>query len=110
MWFKKISIDQLESHTRRIAMDIDPQKFKFDLGVRARDTLTGFEGIIVYRTQWITNCNVYGIQPEKLDKEGTVKESHQFDEARVELIKEKVIEPSRATGGPTQSMSQPNRV
>ena len=43
--------------------------FKYELGVLAKDTITGFEGIIVCRTQWLTNCNVYGLKSRDLKTE-----------------------------------------
>ena len=84
------------------------ENFKFELGSRAKDKITGFEGIIIYRTQWINNCNVYGLKPTKLRDDKPI-DSCQFDEPQIEIIEKEVIEPKRKTGGPTQSMSQTNR-
>lgn len=36
-------------------------EFKFELGERVADEVTGFQGIIIGRTQWRTNCNTYGL-------------------------------------------------
>ena len=36
--------------------------FKLFLGDKAKDLITGFEGIIIARTQYLTNCNTYGIK------------------------------------------------
>lgn len=91
-------------------LTIDEKPFIYPLGAKARDTLTGFEGIIVYRTQWITNCNVYGLKPVGLTEDKKTFDSEQFDEPRIEIIEEKVIEESRATGGPSDSMVQTNKV
>ena len=41
--------------------------FKFNLGDRVRDEITGFEGVVVVRSQWLNNCNTYGVQPTKLN-------------------------------------------
>lgn len=83
--------------------------FKFELGDKAKDKITGFEGIIVYRTQWLHNCNVYGMKSQEL-KDGMPRDNAQFDEPQLELVKEKEIEKSRKTGGPCELMSQNNRV
>lgn len=82
--------------------------FKFELGDKAKDMITGFEGIIVYRTQWLHNCNVYGLKSQKL-KDDKPMDNSQFDEPQLELVKEKVIEKSRKTGGPCELMKQTNR-
>ena len=40
--------------------------FKFELGDLAQDEITGFRGVIVARTQWLNNCNVYRLQSPDL--------------------------------------------
>jgi hypothetical protein len=60
--------------------------FKFDLGIRARDSITKFEGIIIVRSQHLTNCNQYAILPTELDKDGKRRDAEWFDEQRVEAI------------------------
>lgn len=82
----------------------------FGLGVRVKEKVTGFSGVITGRTQWLTNCNTYIVQPEGLKEDGTPKENHQFDESRLDLIDEKpVMKPKRETGGPTDHIKQTNR-
>jgi hypothetical protein len=55
--------------------------FKHELGIDAKDLITGFEGVITTRTEHITGCNTYGIQPKVL--EGKVGETQWFDENRI---------------------------
>lgn len=55
-------------------------EFKFELGVEAKDLVTGFQGIIVARTQYLTGCNRYGIQSQKLGKDGKPGDWQHFDE------------------------------
>jgi len=101
--FKKDKTDQVDSK---------PADFKFNLGARVRDTLTGFEGIVNNRNQWLHNCNVYGIKPTSLDKDGKPRETHHFDEPQLELVDEakaEEVKPSRETGGPTDAPSVTNR-
>jgi hypothetical protein len=81
------------------------REFKFNLGDRLKDKITGFTGICVYRTQWINNCNVYGLQPESLEEKGAPRDRHQFDEPQLERLEVSVHQPYRETGGPNDSMS-----
>ena len=82
--------------------------FKFNLGDDVRDSITGFEGVVVCRTQWIHNCNAYGLQPRKM-KDGKPGERHHFDEPSLELIKAETEKPERNTGGPERKVFQTNR-
>lgn len=59
--------------------------FKFNLGQRAKDVVTGFSGVIMSRIQYMTGCNQYGICPTKLDKEGKTIEWNYYDENRIVL-------------------------
>jgi len=54
------------------------------LGQKARDKVTGFEGILVGRVQYLFGCNQYSISPPA--KDGKVNDSQWFDEGRVEVI------------------------
>ncbi len=51
-----------------------------ELGQRARDKLTGFEGIAVARTTWLGGCVRVTLQPEKLKDDGQPAETVVFDE------------------------------
>jgi len=82
--------------------------FKFDLGDEVVDTITGFEGIVKARTQWLHNCNVYTVQPREL-KDGKPVESSGFDEPQLKLKQPKKVPASRKTGGPTPAVTQTNR-
>jgi hypothetical protein len=54
------------------------------LGLKAKDKITGFEGILIGRCEYLYGCDQYGIAPEA--KDGKVNESHWFDEGRVQVI------------------------
>lgn len=77
-------------------------EFIYDLGVKAKDKLTGFEGILIGRADHITGCNTYGLKP-KTDKDGKVQEAEWFDEGMI-TITGKGIKPntvkSKDPGGP----------
>ena len=81
--------------------------FKFELGTTVKDTITGFEGLVTRRTQWLNNCNTYGVQPRELDKDGKIRECGNFDEPQLELVeKESPVKSDRKTGGPERSVQR----
>lgn len=57
------------------------------LGSHVKDTLSGFEGIVIAVTHWLYGCNRYGVQPKGLH-EGKPIEAQWFDEAQLECIVE----------------------
>lgn len=71
--------------------------FKYAMGAQARDSITGFEGTITARYEFINGCRRY--QLEAL-RDGDLKELV-FDEERVVVL---AAEPARVearvTGGP----------
>lgn len=71
--------------------------FKHALGKRAKDKITGFEGIITVRCQFLTGCDRYCLQPTEL-KDGKPLESIYFDEAQIEIVEGKKIEPQEVQG------------
>ena len=83
--------------------------FKFELGSTVKDTITNFEGVVIRRTQWLNNCNTYGVQPRKL-LEGKIQEAWNFDEPQLELVpKKETLSSTRKTGGPERSVARTNR-
>lgn len=86
-----------------------PNDFKFGIGDRVEDQITGFEGVIVSRTQWLSNCNTYSVQ-STARKDGIPLERQHFDEPQLELITKKEIkEPKHKTGGPERPVPMTNR-
>ena len=55
-----------------------------DLGQKAKDIITGFEGIIVGRAQYLYGCDQYAITP--LAQDGKINDSQWFDEGRIRVI------------------------
>lgn len=55
------------------------------LGQKARDKITGFEGVLIGRYQSLTGPDRYGIAPMAKDGQELRAEEF-FDEARIELI------------------------
>lgn len=73
---------------------------QINVGDTAKDTITGFEGVVVARTEWLNGCARLTIQPRGLDKDGKVMDSNTFDEAQLQLVAAKNHEAKRDTGGP----------
>ena len=57
---------------------------KIELGSKVRDRVTGFEGIAIGRTIWLTGCDNIGVQPAV--KDSKLEEVRWFDEIRLEVI------------------------
>jgi hypothetical protein len=62
----------------------EQMNFKHELGDKARDVVTGFEGVIIGRAQHLTGCNTYGVQPPS--KDGKKDDAAWFDEQRIETV------------------------
>jgi len=82
--------------------------FKFKLGQRAKEKITGFSGIIVARIDYLTGCNRYSLQSEDLH-EGKPVDWQNFDENQLELVKKektkkpKIKKEKTGRGGPRPS-------
>ena len=85
-----------------------PRDFKFNLGDKVKDDITGLEGIVIYRSQWLNNCNTYGIQPTDLHEGKPVDKQH-FDEPQLTIVKEKVFKAKRDTGGPSRALTSTSK-
>lgn len=84
--------------------------FKFDVGDMLKDTITGFQGVAVARTQWLNGCMRYQLQPTKLAKDGKLQDEAVFDEHQLSLVKAAAV-PNAATGkgGPQRDSRSPVR-
>lgn len=71
-----------------------------NLGDEAKDTVTGFAGIVVGITEWLHGCRRLIVQPTKLH-DGKPIEAISFDEPQLELVRSaRAKVGSRETGGP----------
>lgn len=79
---------------------------RINLGDLARDTVTGFQGVCVVRSEYISGCARVGLQPQ-VDKDGKTPEPGHFDEPMVEVVKAGAIRPQPSDrGGPRPAPSQ----
>jgi hypothetical protein len=92
-------------------------EFRFNLGDRVKDLLTGLTGIVTSRGDHISGCDTYGVQAEGL-KDGLPLELKWFDDPRLELVQASVLKPfvnereGRDTGAdsvPQSTRSAPTR-
>jgi hypothetical protein len=78
--------------------------FKFELGDNVKDQITGYSGIIMGRTQYLTQCSCYGVSTTDLGADGKRKDWEWFDEPRLALTGKKRFSlatvPVKKTGGP----------
>ena len=76
-----------------------------ELGATAKDIVTGFEGVVTGRAQYLTGCDQYVITPKVSG--GDFKEGRWFDENRLSVTKKPAITlpklSSGRTGGPVSN-------
>jgi hypothetical protein len=90
-----------------IARTVFPGDMKPELmlGDIARDTITGFEGVIIARAEWLSACDRLVLQPNKLKDDGQPKDNHGFDVTSCEIVKKKVPPaPKEDRGGPMDNV------
>jgi hypothetical protein len=71
------------------------------LGDVVRDRVTGFQGVIVARTEWLNGCWRITVTPPA-DKDGKLADSQTFDEFQLELVASTRHVPNKHTGGPRE--------
>ena len=54
------------------------------LGVKAKDKVTGFTGIVIAKSQWLTGCDTYGLKPKSVKNQ--IEDAQWFDEGQIEII------------------------
>lgn len=59
--------------------------FKYELGLAARDSISGYEGIILSRVHHLFGCAQYGIVPKETGSDGQILKTEYFDEGRIEI-------------------------
>jgi len=59
-----------------------------ELGKKGRDKITGFEGIITGKAEYLFGCTQYNLVPPM--REGKLPDIQWFDEGRIEIIGEGV--------------------
>ena len=71
----------------------------FNLGDEAKDTITGFGGVIVAITTWLNGCVRMTLQPREM-KDGKPIDAITFDVEQLARINAAVAVPGTRSGGP----------
>jgi len=80
---------------------------KIGLGDKVKDRITGFDGIVVCRAEWLNGCVRFTVQPTKL-KDGRAIDTDCFDENQLVLLKAGAYQDSAApSGGPRPKQRMP---
>jgi len=83
-------------------------------GSQVKDIYTGYEGIVMARTEYLYGCTQVLIVPLDLDKDGKRLSGEWFDEQRIETIKKKAPKKSKEskakTGGPQADVPDTSRL
>jgi len=79
------------------------------IGNAVRDKITGFSGIVIGITEWLTGCDTIGVQPQEL-KDGTPVGMQWFDSNRIEVLNSSnILEvKNKETGGPQPIPQKPS--
>ena len=82
------------------------QGFKFQLGDKVKDVVTGYEGIITSCTSYLNGCLTYGVRTQKLRDDKPI-DAVWIDEEQLEEIPGEAIvlpgAPVAVSGGPHES-------
>jgi hypothetical protein len=79
----------------------------------AKDLVTGYEGVVVARTEWLTGCATVALQAQ-MGADGKVPEIQWVDEIRLQLMDRAPLElcvepddePTAPSGGPHETPKQ----
>ena len=82
-------------------------KGPIELSDEVKDSVTGYQGVVVSRTNFLHGCTRFGVQAPT-NKEGQIKDGHSFDEPQLVLMKKAKVKitpledrsPGMSPGGP----------
>lgn len=78
----------------------DSPKWLVDLGDKAKDTITGFEGIVSARIEYLFGPRRIALTPVALDKDGKPQDPIGFDESQIQKESKKVQPAKKPGHGP----------
>ena len=73
---------------------------KITLGDKAKDTISGFTGIVTGEFKYLNGCVRLALEPDKLDKDGKRQEGCTFDIEQLVMVKARVHSVHAPHGGP----------
>ena len=68
------------------------------LGQKVRDKITGFEGIITAKAEYLNGCIQFCVRP-RVDKEGKSQDGEYFDVEQLEPLEESINTVTSPSGG-----------
>jgi hypothetical protein len=68
--------------------------FRYDLGDKVRDRITGMTGIVISRSEHLFGCERYWVEPQEL-KDSKPVDGRWFDQDSLELVEAGVIQRTR---------------
>ena len=82
--------------------------FKFEKGEILKDKVTGFEGVVMVRSDYYTGCNTYGLLSQEPDESGKPKSWVWIDETLLDKTRKKNVftKPKKNNGGPHPNAPQ----
>lgn len=76
------------------------------LGDKVKDTITGFEGVAIARSEWLNGCVRFELQSAKLSKDGIPVEAQWFDDSQLTVVKLGKSAEKKDVGGPRAAPSR----
>lgn len=70
------------------------------LGKKVKDCVTGFEGIVTGKAEYLTGCEQYLVVPQTRNRDGELNDSKWFDVDRLQIIGEGITLPQKTSNGP----------
>lgn len=89
-----------------------------ELGDEVRDRISGFKGIVICLSQWLSGCDRIVVQPRQLRQDGGLNMTESFDIYQVEIVEKQAVSVNRnmktkkqtrsrrETGGPRPNLTQ----
>lgn len=59
---------------------------RVELGEEVRDEVTGFQGVVVARSEWLFGCVRVAVQPRDTDDDDEPRDKKWFDEPQLEVV------------------------
>jgi len=76
------------------------------LGTKVKDIITGFEGIVTSKVEYLNGCIQYGVKPKMKTKgDGKMPEANYIDEGQLEVIGKRVVVKPSSNKNPGGVMS-----
>jgi len=72
---------------------------KIKLGDKAKDKISGFEGIVTAEVKFLNGCDRLQITPDKLNTDGSLIDGEYFDRPQLQRVKEKKIKVEKNNNG-----------